>query len=69
MVDGADSLGLDGNATLPLQIHVIEYLCLHFAAGQKAGHLDDTVSQSRFAVVDMGDDTEVADLFISSNNV
>jgi len=62
VIDGADSLGLDGNAALPLQIHVVQYLRLHLAAGQKAGHLDDAVCQSGFAVVNVGDDTEIADL-------
>ena len=56
------SLGFNGNSTLPLQVHVIEYLRLHFTAGQKAGHLDDAVCQSGFAVVNMGDDTEITDL-------
>ena len=61
-VNGADCLGFNGNSTLPLQVHVIEYLRLHFTAGQKAGHLDDAVCQSGFAVVNMGDDTEITDL-------
>ena len=62
VVDGADRLRLDGNAALPLQIHIIQYLGLHLTAGQKTGHLNDAVGQGRFAVVNVGDDTEVADL-------
>ena len=60
LVDGPDRLGLDGYAPLPLQIHVVQDLVLHLPAGEKSRHLDDTVRQRGFAVVDMGDDTEIS---------
>ncbi len=57
-------LRLDGDAALALDIHGIEHLFLarHFAIGQAPGHLDQAVGQRRFAMVDMGDDGEVADV-------
>ena len=55
-------LGLDGDAALALDIHGIEHLLLHLAAGQPAGELDQPVGQGGFAMVDMGDDGEIADL-------
>ena len=57
-------LRLDGDAALALDIHGIEHLFLarHFAIRQPAGHLDQAVGQRRFAMVDMGDDGEVADV-------
>ena len=61
LINGTDGLGLDGNASLPLQIHVVQDLGLHLPLGQKSRHLDDTVRQGGFAVVDMSNDTEVSD--------
>ena len=57
-------LRLDGDAALALDIHGIEHLLLarHFAVRQPARHLDQAVGQRRFAMVDMGDDGEVADV-------
>ena len=59
-----DRLRLDGDAALALDIHGIEHLFLarHFAVRQPAGHLDQAVGQRRFAMVDMRDDGEVADV-------
>ena len=53
-IDGAHSLGLDGDASLPLQFHVVQHLGLHLPAGQKTGALNDPVRQCGFAVIDMG---------------
>ena len=61
-IDGADGLGLDGDAPLPLQVHIVQDLLLHLPLGQKAGHLDDPVRQGGLAVVNVGDNTKVADL-------
>ncbi len=55
-------LGLDGNPALTLQVHGIKDLRFHFTIGQAAAQLDDAVSQSRLAVVDVGDDGKVADV-------
>ena len=64
VVGEADRLRLDGDAALALDVHGIEHLLLarHFAVGEAAGHLDQTVGQRRFAMVDMGDDGEIADV-------
>jgi hypothetical protein len=63
VVDQAHGVGLDGDAALALDIHRIEHLLLHLALLERAGHLDEPVGERRFAVVDMGDDGEVADVF------
>ena len=60
LVNGAHGLRFDGDAALPLQVHIVENLFLHLPAGQKAGFLNNPVRQGGFAVVDMGDDTKVA---------
>ena len=56
-------MAFDGNATFLLQVHVVEDLVLHFALRNGVGGLEQTVGESAFAVVDMGDDAEVADVF------
>ena len=63
LVFEAHRLGLDGDAALALDIHGIEHLLDHVALGQCAGLLDQPVGQGRFAMVDMGDDGEIADVF------
>ena len=55
-------LGLDGDAALALEIHRIEHLRLHLAVGEAAAELDDAVSERRLAVIDVGDDGEIADV-------
>ena len=55
-------LCLDGDATLSLQIHIIQNLCLHFSAGQQTGLLNNTVCQSGFSMIYMCHNTKIADL-------
>ena len=61
-VGEAHGLRLDGDAALALDVHGVEHLLLHLARFQPAGHLDQPVGERRFAVVDMGDDREIADV-------
>ncbi len=58
----ADGVGLDGDAALALDVHRVEELLLHVALGHGAGELDQPVGERGLAVVDMGDDGEVADM-------
>ena len=55
-------LRLDRDPALLLDVHIVEHLARHLALGQAAGRLDQPVGQGRFAMVDMGDDGEIADL-------
>ena len=43
LVYGTDCLGLDGDSSLPLKFHVVKHLGLHLPAGEKAGHLYNSV--------------------------
>ena len=54
-------LSLDGNTSLPLQIHIIQYLSLHLTTGQQTGLLDDTVRQGGLAMVYMCNNTKITD--------
>ena len=53
-------VGLDGDAPLPLQFHVVQDLGLHVAHGDGVGELQQPVGQGRLAVVDVRDDREIA---------
>ena len=61
-VHHADGVGFDGDAALALQVHGVEDLVLHFARGERPGELQQAVGQRGFAMVDVGDDREVADV-------
>lgn len=52
---------LDRDTALTLQIHLIERLRLHLSFLQSASDLHETISESRLTMIDMSDDTEVAD--------
>ena len=57
-----DRVRLDRDPALALEVHGVEDLRLHLARLQRARHLEKTVGQRRLAVVDVGDDGEVADV-------
>ena len=57
-----DGLRLDGDAALALDVHGIEHLLDHVARRHRSGLLDQPVGERRLAVVDMGDDREIADI-------
>ena len=61
----AHGLRLDRDPALALELHRVEHLRAHVAAGDGVGQLEDAVGQRRLAVVDVGDDREVADALCS----
>ena len=64
-VEHLDRTGLDGDAPLPLDVHIVQELFLHVPLGHGGGALQKPVGQSAFAVVDVGNDTKVTDIFTS----
>ena len=56
-----DGLALDGDAALALDVHPVEVLRTRAALVDHAGQLQHPVRERRLAVVDVGDDAEVAD--------
>ncbi len=54
-------LRLDRDAPLTLEIHLVEVLGAHVAARDRVRHLEQPVGEGRLAVVDVGNDAEVAD--------
>ena len=57
-----DGPGLDRDAALAFEVHVVERLFAHLALLDGAGQFQQSIGQRAFAVVDMGDDREVADM-------
>ena len=61
-VHHADSMGLDRDSTLALEIHRIQHLGLHFPFSDRAGKLEQAVGERGFSVVNMRDDREISDV-------
>lgn len=61
-------LRLDGNAALALDVHRVKHLLRHFPVRQAAAALDDAISQRGLAVIDVGDDGEIADVVQTNTN-
>ena len=57
-----DGVALDRDAFFLLKCHVVQDLVLHLPLRQGSGQLQQTVCQSAFAVVDVGDDAEIPDM-------
>ena len=58
-----DGVALDGDAALAFKIHIIEYLIDQFLVVQGMSQFQKPIGQSRFAVVDMGYDAKISDVF------
>ena len=66
-VNRADCLGFDGNAPLPLQFHVIQYLRLHLPVCQKTGHLNNPVRKGRLSMINVCYNTKIPDFTLIGN--
>ena len=62
-------LRLDRDAALALDVHRVEHLRFHLAVGQAAAALDQAIGQRALAVVDVGDDREVADVIHAARSI
>ncbi len=58
----AHVLRLDRDPALALEVHRVEVLGAHVAGLDCTGDLEDAIGQRRLAVVDVGDDREIADV-------
>ena len=61
-VGKAHGLRLDGDPALLLDVHVVEHLLGHLAVGQPPAMLDQPIGKRGLAMVDVGNDAEIADL-------
>ena len=58
-------MGLDGDAALTLQIHGVQNLLLHLSQGKRSRQLQEPVRKRGFAMVDVGDNGKIADVWRS----
>jgi len=61
-VGKGDGVRLDRDPTLPLEVHGVEDLVAELPVFHRPAALDEAVGERRFAVIDVGDDAEVADV-------
>ena len=62
LIRHAHRLHLNGNPSLPLQLHTIKYLLFHFARFDRFGGLEHAVSQGRLTVVDVRDNRKITNV-------
>jgi hypothetical protein len=55
-----DGAGLDRDAALSLDRHVVEHLLFRFALAHRAGDLHQPIGEGALAVVDVSDDRKIA---------
>ena len=63
-----DRVALDGDPFLLLKVHIVQDLGLHIPGRQGLGKLEQPVGKRALAVVDMGYDAEVPDMFHNCKN-
>ncbi len=59
-VRNAHGLRFDRDAAFALQVHLVQILGFFLAIADHAGDFENTVGQSRLAMVDVGDDAEIS---------
>ena len=58
-----DGVALDGDATLALEVHVVEHLIDEFLVVERMGEFQKPIGQGGFTMVDMGYDAKISDVF------
>ena len=61
-VENADGAGFDGDATLPLQIHVVQQLVFHLPLRHSVALLQQAIRQRGFAMIDVGNDGKITNM-------
>ena len=61
-IDHAHRVRLDGDAALAFEVHGVQDLGLHLTRGERPGQFQQPVGEGGFAVVDMRDNREIADV-------
>lgn len=56
----------DRDASLTLDVHRVEHLLVQIALRDAITRLNQTVSQSRLAMIDVGNDAEISNVFHSN---
>ena len=62
-----DRVAFYRDAALAFDVHRIEHLVMVFTLRNAASGLDQSIGQSRLAVIDVGDDAKIPDMFHASS--
>ena len=62
VISHLDGVAFNGNATLAFKVHIVEHLVLKVFSANGVGVFKQSVGQGAFAVVDMSDDAEIANM-------
>ena len=65
IVHQGNTLGLDGNTPLPLNVHRIKNLRFHFTVCQAAAQMDKPICKRRLAMINVGNDGEITNVLWS----
>ena len=68
LVVEAHRTGLDGDATLALQVHVVQQLALHLPLLHRPADFNEPVGQGGLTVVYMRDDGKISDFSLAYHN-
>ena len=64
MVVQTDGAGLDGDAALALELHVVEQTVFHFTLINRVAVFQQTVGKRGLTVVNVGNDGEISNIFL-----
>jgi tRNA U34 5-carboxymethylaminomethyl modifying enzyme MnmG/GidA len=56
-------VAFDGDSTFAFEVHVVERLVLHLPLCNGSSGLEEAIGQGAFAVVDVGNDAEISNVF------
>ena len=68
-VGQAHGLGLDGDAAFALKLHFVQILLASFTVADHLGDFKNAVGEGGLAVVNVGDDAKIADMFLLGHDV
>ena len=60
-----DGVRFDRNPSLPFQIHIVQQLILLFSGSYCSGKVQQAIGKGAFAMVDVGDDAKIPNVFHS----
>ena len=63
LVRHLNGVAFDGDSTLSFEVHIVERLVLHLPLCNGSSGLEESIGQGAFAVVDVGNDAEISNVF------
>jgi len=64
MINHTDTLGLDGNAAFPLDVHIVQHLLLHFSIGKCPCFFYNSIGQCTLAMINVRYNTKIPNVIL-----